>query len=206
MVSLTFFNLGNADTCRMNLRDGNRMLLDYADKLNRSDENDKRCDLPKLLSDDLKDAGLKGYRVVAFTHLDDDHVRGSSDFFEFDHADKYKESGRKKIDTMWVPACALTETNLEGDCLTIRQEARHRLINGYGIMVFSRPERLKDFLEANGLSIEDRKNFFVDAGEVVPGFDLSKDGVEFFAHSPHARRTDERDLEDRNGDSLVFQA
>ena len=35
---------------------------------------------------------------------------------------------------------------------------------------------------------------------------MDADGVEFFAHSPHARRTDDRGIEDRNGDSLVFQA
>jgi hypothetical protein len=100
MVSLTFFNLGNADTCRINLRDGRRILVDYANKRDPDDESDKRCDLPKLLGDDLKGAKLKGYAVVAFTHLDDDHVKGSSDFFEFDHADKYKGGGRKKIETI----------------------------------------------------------------------------------------------------------
>jgi hypothetical protein len=154
MVSLTFFNLGNADTCQINLRDGRRMLVDYANKRDPADESDKRCDLPKLLTDDLKEAELKGYAVVAFTHLDDDHVLGSTDFFEFDHADKHKGGDRKKIKTLWVPAGALTESNLEGDSWTIRQEARHRLLKGYGIRVFSRPERLKEFLEVNGLSLD----------------------------------------------------
>ena len=206
MVTLTFFNLGCADTCRINLRDGRRMLIDYANMRDPNDDSDKRCDLPKLLSDDLKEAKLKGYTVVAFTHLDDDHVKGASEFFEFDHADKYKGGDRKKIETMWVPAAAITETNLKDDAWTIRQESRHRLIKGYGIRVFSRPERLKDFLEENGLTIEERKGCFVDAGKLVPDFKLDTDGVEFFVHSPHAKRTDERGVEDRNGDSIVFQA
>ena len=206
MVTLTFFNLGNADTCRINLRDGRRILVDYANKRDANDELDKRSDLPKLLSDDLKDAKLKGYTVVAFSHLDEDHVKGAADFFELDHADKYKGSDRKKIETLWVPAGAITEESLKDDSRIIRQEARHRLLKGYGIWVFSRPERLKDFLEDNGLTLDDRKEFFVDAGNLVPDFNLGIDGVEFFAHSPHASRTDERGLEDRNGDSLVFQA
>jgi hypothetical protein len=32
------------------------------------------------------------------------------------------------------------------------------------------------------------------------------DGVEFFVHSPFAKRLDETNLEDRNGDSIVMQA
>jgi len=205
MVTLTFFNLGNADTCRINLRDGRRILIDYADKRDPDDYSDKRCDLPKLLSDDLADAELDGYTVVAFSHLDIDHVKGAADFFEFDHADKYRGADRKKIEMLWVPASAITEENLKDDSWVIRQEARHRLLEGYGIRVFSRPERLKDFLENNGLTLDDRKEFFVDAGTLVPDFNLGIDGVEFFAHSPHATRTNERGLEDRNGDSLVFQ-
>ena len=206
MVTLTFFNLGNADTCRINLRDGRRILVDYANKRDANDESDKRSDLPKLLTDDLKDAKLNGYTVVAFSHLDEDHVKGAADFFELDHADIYKGGDRKKIETLWVPAGAITEEKLKDDSRIIRQEARHRLLKGYGIRVFSRPERLKDFLEDNGLTLDDRNEFFVDAGKLVPDFNLIIDGVEFFAHSPYASRTDERGLEDRNADSLVFQA
>ena len=82
---------------------------------------------PSCLTDDLKDAKLKGYTVVAFTHLDEDHVKGSADFFELDHADKYKGGGRKKIETLWVPAGAITEESLKDNSRIIRQEARHRL-------------------------------------------------------------------------------
>lgn len=107
---------------------------------------------------------------------------------------------------LWVPASAITEEGLNDSARVIRQEARHRLKAGKGIKVFSRPERLKNWLETNGLTIESRRGCFVDAGQLVPGFDLDTDAVEFFVHSPHARRTDDRGIEDRNGDSLVFQA
>lgn len=206
MVSLTFFNLDNADTCRINLRDEQRMLIDYADRLCRTDRFDKRSDLPKLLKDDLALAKTDTYKVVAFTHLDDDHTQGAGEFFWFDHDKARQGKDRKKIGTLWVPACVLYETKLKDDGKIIQEEARHRLIEGYGIVVFSRPERVREWLASQGLTVASRKDFFVDAGKLVPGFTLGADGVEFFAHSPHATRTNENKIIDRNGDSLVFQA
>ena len=205
MPQITCFPLGNADTTLIELRDGRRILVDYANT--RSGETgDKRCDLPALLKSDLKAAGLTGYAVVAFTHLDDDHCRGASDFFHLEWAAVYQGEGRHRIGTLWVPAAAITETNLKGDALVIRSEARHRLRKGKGIKIFSRPERLKEWFEAEKLDINNFRHCFVNAGKLVSGFDIGSDGVEFFAHSPHAIRSDERGLEDRNGDSLVFQA
>jgi len=107
---------------------------------------------------------------------------------------------------LWVPAGAITEERLDNDARVIRQEARHRLRKGEGILVFSRPERLKAWFDAERISMESRRHCFVDAGKLVDGFDLDADGVEFFVHSPHAKRTDDRGIEDRNGDSIVFQA
>ncbi|MEJ1979031.1 MAG: hypothetical protein WDN49_25820 [Acetobacteraceae bacterium] len=180
------------------------MLVDYA-HTKSGEADDKRCDLPTLLKADLKAAGRSSYSVVAFTHLDDDHCCGASDFFHLEHASKYQGDGRHKIETLWVPAGAITEENLDGDARIIRSEARHRLRNGKGIKVFSRPERLKDWFDREGLNMDDFRHCFVDAGKLVGGFSLAVDGVEFFAHSPHALRTNERGLEDRNSDSLVFQ-
>jgi len=206
MTQITFFPLGCADTALIELADKRRMLVDYANKRS-NDLEDKRCDLPALLKADLKSAGLTDYVVVAFTHLDDDHTKGASDFFYFEHAAVYQGSGRHKIGTLWVPAAAITEENLtDPDAKVIRAEARYRLREGKGIKVFSRPERLKDWFDKNNISMEDRRGCFVDAGKLVGGFTLDADGVEFFAHSPHATRSDERGIEDRNGDSLVFQA
>ena len=205
MTHLTFYPLECADTSLVQLRDGRRMLVDYADKATGKPD-DKRCDLPKLLKDDLRIAKRKGYEVVAFTHLDDDHCQGASEFFWFRHALAYQSTARHEIGTMWVPAGALTETNLTGDARVIRQEARHRLHEGKGIVVFSRPEALRDWLKGEGLDLDELAHCFVDAGKPVPGFSLEADGVEFFAHSPHAIRTDARELIDRNSDSIVFQA
>jgi hypothetical protein len=180
------------------------MLVDYANKRS-ADENDKRCNLPALLKADLRAAGRSSYAVASFTHLDEDHCKGASDFFHLRHAAKYQGEGRHKIDTLWVPAAAITETNLDADAWAIRQEARYRLRQGSGILVFSRPERLCDWFEDEGLSMDSRTDCFVNAGKLVPAFNLFVDGVEFFVHSRHAKRTNDRGLEDRNGDSLVFQ-
>lgn len=206
MVSLTFFNLGNADTCRINLRNERRILVDYADMRNAKDLTDKRCDLPSLLKEDLASVKADTFEVVAFTHLDEDHTFGATEFFEFDYSKQYQGGDRKKIKYLWVPGGIFTEKELKPDAWAIRQEARHRLINGYGIVVFSRPQSLHDWLASEGLTVEDRKDFFVDAGQLVHEFNLQTDGIEFFAHSPHATRTDDRGVCDRNSDSLVFQA
>jgi glyoxylase-like metal-dependent hydrolase (beta-lactamase superfamily II) len=88
MTQITFYPLGCADTSLVELRDGRRMLVDYANKHTGS-LGDKCCDLPKLLKADLKAARRSAYSVVAFTHLDDDHCTGASDFFYLEWAAKY---------------------------------------------------------------------------------------------------------------------
>jgi len=205
VTQLTFYPLGCADTTLVEFKDGRRMLVDYANVASKN-ADDKRCDLPAELKSDLKAAGLDSYAIVAFTHLDNDHCCGAGDFFWLRHASKYQGAGRHKVDEIWVPACAITEEGLEDSARVIRQEARHRLKQGSGIKVFSRPERLTDWLKSEGLTVESRRGCFVDAGKLVDGYNLEGDGVEFFAHSPHAVRTNDRGLEDRNGDSIVFQA
>ena len=205
MTKLTFFPIGNADTCLIELQDGRRMLVDFADMADKNDKSDKRCDLSALLSDDFEDAEVDEYLIVAFTHLDDDHCHLASEYFWLDHAKVYQGDNRKKIGTLWVPAGAITEEGVKGDARAIRQEARHRLKNGEGIVVFSRPERLKDWLKENDLTVEERAGCFVDAGQIVQGLTLKDGAVEVFAHSPHATRTDKNELEDRNSDSLIFQ-
>ena len=205
MTKLTFFPIGNADTCLIELQDGRRMLVDFADMADKNDKSDKRCDLSALLSDDFEAAEVNEYLIVAFTHLDDDHCHLASEYFWLNHAKVYQGDDRKKIGTLWVPAGAITEEGVKGDARAIRQEARHRLKNGEGIVVFSRPERLKDWLEENDLTVEERAGCFVDAGQLVQGLTLKDDSVEVFVHSPHATRTDKHELEDRNGDSLIFQ-
>lgn len=200
---MKFFPTGNADTTFIQLANNQVVLLDYAHMRNPADPYDKRIDLPSAIREAMDDAGQESFRVVAFTHLDKDHIYRSSEFFWFDHALKYQGGNRKKIDELWVPAGAITEMSLDDDARIIRQEARHRLIRGSGIKVFSRPETLASFLEDNGLTIADREHCIVDAGNLVPGFSKwGQEAVEFFVHSPFAWRTD-AGLIDRNQGSIV---
>ena len=207
MTKLTFHPLGNADTTLIELANDEKVLFDYADRKDPDEPSDLRCDLPaelrKILERDERDA----FDVVAFTHLDKDHYQGASQFFHLDHAQKYQGDDRIKIKTLWVPAAVITETSLEEDeARVLQREARHRLREGYGVRVFSRPQRLADWLKKNNLSVDDRAHLITDAGETVPGYSKPDAGVEFFVHSPFAKRLDDDTLEDRNEDSLVVQA
>jgi hypothetical protein len=204
--SLTFYPLGNADSCRIHLANNDQVLFDFGAMRDPDDKNDKRFDLLAEVRKDMKAAQQDSFAAVAFTHLDNDHVKGSQDFFYLEHAKRYQDGHRFKIDELWVPAAAILEEGLEDDARIIRAEARYRLRNGERIRVFSRPEALLDWLEAEGLDYESRKHLFVDAGKLVPTFNLAADGVEFFVHSPFASRQNEAEVIDRNTDSIVVQA
>ncbi|CAG0990091.1 hypothetical protein RHIZO_02204 [Rhizobiaceae bacterium] len=206
-AKLTFHPLGNADCTRFDLADGRKLLVDYADMRNPEDPWDRRIDLPTELKSDLRAAKRDYYDVVLFTHLDDDHCCGSGDFFWLDHAAKYQGEGRIRIRELWVPAAAILEEGCADSARIIRQEARYRLKKGYGIRVFSRPAKLKEWLENNGLTLESRAHLITDAGQLVPGFSTAgPERVQFFIHSPFGWRQDDNGIIDRNQDSVVFQA
>ncbi|MCZ6776818.1 MAG: hypothetical protein O7D34_10220 [Ignavibacteria bacterium] len=205
MHKLTFYPLGNADCCLVDLHNKKKILWDYANKRDPDDDEDKRCDLPKLLRDDLEAAKRDYYDVVTFTHADDDHIHGFSEFFYLEHAEKYQDDDRIKINDLWVPAAVILETGLSGEARILRSEARYRLKNGERIRVFSKPEALKDWLEGEGLSLEERQHLITSAGKTVPTFKKDKDGVEFFVHAPFSETIDDQEI-DRNDAAIVVQA
>ncbi len=206
VAKVHFFPLGNADTLRIDLTNGAKILIDYADMRNDDDDTDLRCDLPRELRRDLLKVGRNEYSAVCITHLDDDHCRGFGDFFWLRHARTYQDDDRIRINELWVPAAAILEDGLDGDARLVRAEARHRLREGKGVRIFSRPARLKKWIEDNGLDFESRKDLIVDAGKLVPGY--TKEGpaqAEFFVHSPFGWRQDENTVVDRNEDAIVMQ-
>ncbi|MEM0949134.1 MAG: hypothetical protein AAGK37_17185 [Pseudomonadota bacterium] len=204
---VNFFPLGNADTARLDLADGRKVLIDFAAMRCDDDEDDQRCDLPATLRRDLHKAGRDYFDAVCITHTDTDHCKGFGDFFWLDHAALYQGKGRVKIRELWVPAAAILEENLKDDARLVRAEARYRLRQGKGIRVFSRPERLKAWMEVEGIDFESRKHLIVDAGKLVPGYALTgPEKVEFFVHCPFGWRQDENTVVDRNEDSIVMQA
>lgn len=207
MHKMTFYPLGNADCCLIDLENKKKILFDFGDEGDPSDDEDKRIDLCTTLRDDMQTADKKNYEVVAITHLDNDHTCKADTFFYFDYAKSYQSDDRFKIDVLWVPAGVITESR-NGLCdgaKAIQAEARYRLKKGYGIRVFSRPDALKKWLEDNDLTLESRKALITDAGQCAKELSLAIDGVEFFVHSPFATRQDGA-LFDRNRDSLVMQA
>lgn len=208
MAKVTFFPLGNADTTLIDLDGGEKLLFDYAKRRDPDDDDDKRIDLPTELREDLGDRDY--YDMVAFTHLDQDHYDGMTDFFYLEHDKKYQGDvdgeSRIKMNLMWVPAAVITEKMEEEESKIVQAEARDRLKKKKGIRVFSLPERLEDWLKENGMKLDDVRHLITDAGRLAPDFTLKDHGVEFFIHSPFATRQDDNDLEIRNEDALVVQA
>lgn len=206
VAKVQFFPIGNADTLRIDLANGAKILIDYADMRSSGDDDDKRCDLPGELRRDLAKAHRDDFDAVCITHLDNDHCKGFGEFFWLRHAKTYQDDDRIGINELWVPAAAILEDGLDGDQRLVRAEARYRLREGKGVRVFSRPARLKAWMEKNGIDFESRKHLIVDAGTLVPGY--TKEGparAEFFVHCPFGHRQDESTVIDRNEDSIVMQ-
>ena len=208
MHKLTFFPLGNADCCRVDLQNGRKLLIDYAATRDPDDDNDRRCDLPTVLRQDLDEADQAHFDIVAFTHLDEDHYKGAADFFYLEHAAKYQDDDRVRIGELWAPAGLLLEKlgpGASAEARVLRAETRHRFKEGSGIRIFGRPKLLEKYCEEEGLGWTSRKELVTDAGCIAPGFSLEDDGLEIFVHSPFSFKIDE-DVEDRNTNSFMCQA
>lgn len=207
MHKVKFYPVGNGDTCQIVLENGKRILLDYRHLPSSEGGEGPEIDLKATLREELNEAKKASFDVVAFTHGDTDHIGGSTEFFELWHAQRYQGDGRVPIEELWVPAAMILEecdSEDRGEEFVIwRQEARHRLRQGKGIRVFSKPEKLKRWLEEAGINLESRRHLIVDAGQIVPGLDLSRDGIEFFCHSPFIKHVDGGD-DLRNPCSLIF--
>lgn len=208
---VVFYPVGNGDTSQIVLDNGRRVLFDFCHRDKAEDDDTPEIDLKKRLRGELKDANRDDFDVVAFTHADKDHIQGSTDFFWLEHAEKYQGKDRIKIDELWVPAAMVVESasndEQSAEFVILRQEARHRLLTGKGIRVFSKPQDLADWLEpalkARGEKPDARDHLIVDAGTLVPGFSLDADKVEFFCHSPFIKHCDDGDIV-RNSAALVF--
>lgn len=194
---ITFYPLDNAETCLLELKNGSKLLFDFAD-MNDGSTTDKRYDIKKDLS------RIKKFNVVMFSHAHEDHTKGSSEFFFLDHAQKYQSDSRAKIEELWVSAAFLLDTDLENqsDAKIIRNEARYRLKNGYGIKIFADPDCLSDWLESQEIDYDDIKHLIVHAGQIITNPDWD-DEVQFFVHAPFSN--DSEEVQDKNDPSIVLQ-
>lgn len=208
---VNFYPVGNGDTTQIILSKGRRVLFDFCHRDKAEDADTSEIDLKARLKEDLEAANRDYFDVVAFTHADLDHIQGSTEFFELQHAKKYQGEGRIKIRELWVPAAMLLEEadndHQTEEYVLLREEAWHRLLEGKDILVFSKPQALADRLgprlKARGEPASARNHLFIDAGTIVPGFTQAKDGVEFFCHSPFIKHCDDGDVI-RNSAALVF--
>jgi len=207
MHSVTFYNVGDADTCLIETTSSKMILFDFADYHDATNPDEKRVALATALRDKLGSAGRTAFDVVAFTHADDDHIHGASRFFSLTHAHAYQGEGRIGIGELWVPAAFIVESSdaLCAEARIIQAEAQHRLVRGVGIRVFSRPAALRGWLADCGVALEDRVALVSDAGQVVPTFSLATDEIEFFPHSPWATQIGPDLIVDRNRSALVLQ-
>lgn len=194
MYKLNFYPLGNADTSLIELPNDKFILLDYAD-------NNPDFDLPSKLDESNT---TDTYDVVSFSHSDNDHIKGFSDYFYLEFTPKYQNG--KYIKELWVPAYIILEKSLDSkEAKILRAEARHRFKEKKGIRVFSNPELLKDYCEERGLSLEERMHLITNAGNTIPTFNLKKDGIEFFLHSPFSKEYEGETI-NRNDVSTVLHA
>jgi hypothetical protein len=207
MHQIIFYPVGNGDSSQIALENGKRLLFDYRHLKKTEEGEGPEINLKERLKRDLKKANRNDFDVVAFTHADSDHIENSTEFFELLHAEEYQDKDRVKIKDLWVPAAMILEEapvdEQHKENVLWRQEARYRLRKGKGIRVFSRPDKLKTWLEENGLTLESRKHLITDAGQLVPSFDLDADGVEFFCHSPFIKHVDHSD-DLRNPAALIL--
>lgn len=196
--TLTFYPLGNAETCLLELENGGKILFDYAD-MNDGSTTDERYDLEKALS------SFDKFDVVMFSHAHEDHTKGAKDFFYFDHAKKYQSDSRAKIKELWVPAAFLLDTDLENqsDAKIIRAEARYRLKEGYGIKVFAAPDTLLDWLENQDIAYDDVADLIVHAGQIINLSGSLSDEMQVFVHAPFS--DDSEEVQDKNDPSIVLQ-
>lgn len=205
MHTIRFYPVGNADCSQIILENGKRLLFDFCHRKESEEGDDPRIDLKAALTAELESANRDSFDVVALTHLDDDHIANSTEFFYLEHAAKYQSDDRKHICELWVPAAAILEKGLSGEAAIWRSEARHRLKQGKGIRVFSKPTKLEDWLKNEGLSLGEREHLITDAGKLVEGISQEKDGVEFFVHSPFAKQIEEETVL-RNESALILHA
>jgi len=207
MHTVKFYPVGNGDSSQIILENGKRILFDYRHKKSAENNEGPEINLFQTLHNELEEAGRDYFDVVAFTHGDKDHIENSSDFFWFEYKKEFQSEERVKIKELWVPAALiieeLTKDQLSTELAYWQKEARHRLMQGRGIRVFSKPDKLKNWLRSKRLTVEERQHLVVDAGKVVDTFSLKNDGVEFFCHSPFIKHVDEGD-DIRNGAALIF--
>lgn len=209
---IKFYPVSNGDTSQFILANGKRLVFDFNHRKVGENADSPHIDLKAHLKKELDDAGKDTVDVFALTHADTDHLAGASDFFHLNYAKAYQGEGRIKIETLWVPAVMLLEKYRRNEehpeFAPWAEEAWHRLLEGKGVRIFSKPKelvtQLTEELKKKNLPANARDALFTHAGEIVPGFSLAVDGLELFTHSPFADHQEDGTTVERNEESLMF--
>ena len=199
---LSFYPVGNADCCLVQLADGRNLILDFAAPREAGTSAYPCIDLPQALRKDLK--GRNCVDVLAVSHRESDRCRGIGDFFQLEHSPRYQGPRRIKVIDLWVTVGLFTDPDLKGDAKAVQAEARYRLRNGQRVRVFGHPTALQEWFEEHGMRSSSRDHLITDAGSLVPGFSFNPSGVEIFVHSPFAEETEEGNRVMRNSTSLAL--
>jgi glyoxylase-like metal-dependent hydrolase (beta-lactamase superfamily II) len=77
-----FYPVGCGDTSQIVLANNRRVLMDFHHIADTEVNNRPEINLAEQLRNELRVADRDDYDVVAFTHGDEDHIMGSTDFFE----------------------------------------------------------------------------------------------------------------------------
>lgn len=211
MHSVIFYPVGNGDTSLIQTENNKFILMDFYQTSNSTDSEKPEYDISDALRKKLKNEKKSSIDIVVFTHADKDHINGSTDFFQLEHASKYQGGDRIAIDELWVPAAMLLESakndEQSSEFVIWRQEARYRLKKKLGIKVFSKPEALKELIKSWDMTVEELSLHIIDAGTILDNFSLQKDGIEFFVHSPFIKNCNKegKDIKEiRNEAALIF--
>ena len=120
MHKLIFYPINNANCILIELDNGQLILFDYANPGDPQNDKDKRIDTASEIKALLKEKNRNNIDIVAFTHIDLDHIGGASELFYLQHAQKYQSDARIKIDNLWIPAGVILEERTEDEARIIR--------------------------------------------------------------------------------------
>ncbi len=94
VAKVHFFPLGNADTLRIDLANGDKVLVDYANMRCADDKTTCAAICRRSCGAISRRPRRNNYNAVCITHLDDDHCKGFGEFFWLRHAKVYQDDDR----------------------------------------------------------------------------------------------------------------
>ncbi len=216
--TITYFPVGNGDTCFIQLSDKTAFVIDLNVTEAASDVEDKsRYDVHGHLLKEVRYDGDARPHVDVFllSHPDQDHIRGFTGVFYVGDPTKYtkqdKERGLIVIDELWFAPRIFWPwegKQLTDDAKAFRKEAERR------IAVYRTGSGARN-LPGNRIRIigytdnPDLKG--LEAVITLPGTSINlinasvKKDFSFFVHAPFRKDTDDR-WQERNDTSVVLQA